>query len=77
GNIPFIKVKKRSDASKSRILLDSQNNGDMLSESVRIVRNRITKETDEQEKAQILITSAEEGEGKTTVSVNLAISMAL
>ncbi len=46
-------------------------------ESVRLLRLRVEKELEEKQRKVILISSAIPGEGKTTVSVNLAISMAL
>ncbi len=46
-------------------------------ESVRLLRLRVEKELEEKQRKVVLISSAIPGEGKTTVSVNLAISMAL
>ena len=46
-------------------------------ESIRLLRLRVEKELEQKKKNIILISSAIPGEGKTTVSVNLAISMAM
>lgn len=76
GGIPFIKVKKRSDKSKEQILVDKQNQAGMLGERIRVVRNRVMKAAEEQRSGTVFVTSAAEDEGKTTVAVNLAISLA-
>ena len=76
GSIPFVKVKKRSDKSKEQILVDKQSSVGMLGERIRVVRNRVMKAAEEQNSGVVLVTSAAGGEGKTTVAVNLAISLA-
>ena len=48
----------------------------MLGERIRVVRNRVMKAAEEQRSGTVFVTSAAEGEGKTTVAVNLAISLA-
>ena len=74
GSVPEVKVKKRS--GKAQILLDAKNSGSVLSESVRVLRNRVMKQAEEDHRKTFTITSAQGGEGKTTVAVNLAVALA-
>lgn len=74
GSMPKIKVKKRS--GKAQILMDTKNSNAMLSESVRVLRNRVMKQAEEENWKTFTITSTQVGEGKTTVAVNLALALA-
>ena len=72
GQIPSVKVPRNAAcpmANKSR-----KNSG--FSEAIRLLRLRIEKYMESQEKKVLLVSSAIPGEGKTTVSVNLAIALA-
>ena len=75
GSIPKVKLKKRSK-KKSSILLEYGGNNSVLAESLRIVRSRIMKTTEKGGYKRILVTSAAVSEGKTTLAVNIALSMA-
>lgn len=72
GNVPMI----RASAKYPFPLLHEIRNQGGFSESIRLIRLRLEKELVAQEKKVVLISSAIPGEGKTTVSVNLAISLA-
>lgn len=72
GQIPHI----RRSTKKGGALLYQQIRSAGLSESVRLLRLRVEKALAEQEKRVLLISSAIPGEGKTTVSANLALALA-
>lgn len=74
GTVPQVIRKKRSVAQNTPLLLTSKNVDYGFRESFRLLRTRIEREED---KKIILITSALAHEGKTTISVNLAISLAM
>ena len=75
GSIPKAKLKKRSK-KRSLILLEHSGSNGVLAESFRIVRSRIMKTTEKEGYKRVLITSAAVSEGKTTLSVNIALSLA-
>lgn len=66
----------RRSVKKGRNLLYQHIRGPGFSEAVRLLRLRVEKALTEQNKKVLLISSAIPGEGKTTVSANLAISLA-
>lgn len=72
GQVPSVKV----PAKVVSPLLHKSRRMPGFSESIRLLRLRVEKAMEEQEKKVLLVSSAIPGEGKTTVSVNLAISMA-
>lgn len=74
GSIPYVKSKKRSAAT--RILMDSREHSNILGDCFRSLRTRVLQEINKDNKI-IFVTSALDGEGKTTVAVNLAIALAL
>jgi len=45
-------------------------------EAIRIIRNKVERNAKENDLKVILVTSALAGEGKSTIAVNLAISLA-
>jgi receptor protein-tyrosine kinase len=73
GEIPTGKVSFRGTAP----IITKSNDRSGFGESVRLLRMRVEKEMDEKNKKVLMISSAIPGEGKTTISTNLAISMAL
>ncbi len=76
GSIPYVREKKRSTKKRRYLnILDETLNPD-FKEAIRIVRNKVERSTKEHELKTILVTSALAGEGKSTVAVNLAISLA-
>ena len=75
GSVPKARGKRRKENGKT-ILLDQSGNNAALHESFRTVRTRTVKKSEQDNVRSILVTSATVGEGKTTVAVNLAISLA-
>ena len=76
GSVPFAQLKKRSRKVKGGLTIDSQGAPYIFIESVRTVRNRLEREAAQRDVKTILVTSALPSEGKTTVAVNLALSLA-
>ena len=76
GSVPFVRVKKRSHKKSLRIAVDEKDVPYFFIESFRTIRNRLEKEASESKLNTILITSALPSEGKSTVAVNLALSLA-
>ena len=72
GQIPTAKVSKR----KPYPLVHHYRTDSGFSESIRLLRLRVEKIMTEEEKKILLISSAIPGEGKTTISANLAASLA-
>lgn len=76
GEIPSIRLKKRSRADRNQLTIDNERSSYRLAESVRMIRTRFERLAEEKNYRTILVTSSIPGEGKTTVSVNLALSLA-
>lgn len=76
GSVPLVKIKERSNKSKSLLNITKRNVDPNFKEAVRIVRNKVERYTKEGSMKRILVTSALSGEGKSTLAVNLAISLA-
>ena len=77
GAVPETYMKKRSNMDADRaIIIDRKGVSSSYVEAVRSVRNRIQREADKIHAKTILITSAIPSEGKSTVAVNLALSLA-
>ncbi len=74
GEIPWVDVKKRGKRSAGFVTI-SERNAD-FSESFRYLKRRVVKRLDEEEKTVLAVTSSFPGEGKTTVSYNLALAIA-
>lgn len=75
GAIPEVTFKKYKSMEIDRsILITNERIGKGFLESVRVFRNQFTHMTNENEKV-VMITSTAPGEGKTTVAVNLALSL--
>ena len=74
GSVPRARGKRRK--SKKTVLLDGNGNTIVLRESFRTIRTRVTKVAEEDDLKSFIVTSAASEEGKTTVAVNLAISIA-
>lgn len=76
GAVPYIPQKQRSGGVKKQLnVMDEKVNGD-FKEAFRIIRNKVQRSARENDLKTILITSTLAGEGKSTASVNLAISLA-
>ncbi len=76
GAVPRIYFKKRTRQQEHRIALDQKEIPYFFIESFRTIRNRLEKDAAEQGLKTIMITSALPSEGKSTVAVNLALSLA-
>ena len=76
AGIPQERVKKRSKKRSSSILLNSPTITPMFKEAMQTVRVRLTRTMEESQYKSIVVTSALPGEGKTTVSCNLALTLA-
>jgi receptor protein-tyrosine kinase len=76
GAIPSVRMKKRSRKKAFRIAVDQAGIPYFFIESFRAVRNRLEKEMSERGFQTLLVTSALPSEGKSTVAVNLALSLA-
>ncbi len=74
GGIPKIKPKKRTHQEKNRLLLSLPDTPQSFTESIRLVRSRLLKSMPQG--GVLLVTSTLEGEGKTTLCANLALSLA-
>lgn len=61
---------------KKRFLVTFTHPDSMISDQFRMIRTNINFLTEEKKKRNILITSTENGEGKSTITANLAVSMA-
>ena len=76
GNIPMVKFKKRSNIQKNRLLINQRSVGYEFPESIRTLRTRIERDQKEYKSIIYMITSTLPGEGKSTISANLALSFA-
>ena len=76
GSVPFSKLKKRSRKALGGLTIDARGVPYIFIESIRTVRNRVEREAAKNDIKTILVTSAMPSEGKTTVAVNLALSLA-
>lgn len=76
GTVPEIHEKRRSGTSKTRMVLTDPKVEEKLQESFRMIRNKVEYHAHEYHLKTFLITSALAGEGKSTIAVNLALSLA-
>lgn len=76
GSLPYIRQKKRKKASFNNINILNERILPSYAEAVRRLRIRVLREMDLKEKKVLMVTSSVPGEGKTTVSVNLALELA-
>ena len=76
GEIPRVHVKKRSKKHQKVLNITDPRIDADFHESIRLLRNRVEYNAEKHHDKVILVTSALAGEGKTTLAVNLALSMA-
>lgn len=76
AGIPQEHKKKRSKENTSSVLLDSESITPLFKESLRTLQIRFIRLMTEKKYKSLVISSALAGEGKTTVSCNLAYSLA-
>ena len=72
GQVPAVKLTKRTPYPLIHRLKEDKGFG----ESIRLLRLRVEKAMEEEEKKVLLVSSAIPGEGKTTIAVNLAVALA-
>ena len=77
GSLPYIKQKKRNKKTGQTCvsLLNDRTPG-AYREAMQRLEIRVSRELEEKKSRTIMVTSSIPGEGKTTVSANLAISLA-
>lgn len=74
---PQVHLKKRKNNMVQSITIQNEKTGQIFMESVRSLRHSVTKLMDETEGCKVLmVTSTLPDEGKSTVSTNLALSLA-
>ena len=76
GSVPFVHFKERSKKVERYLNILNEYVGFDFEEAIRIIRNKIERSAKENTIKVILVTSALAGEGKSTIAVNLALSMA-
>lgn len=78
GSIPLAVFKKRKKGAENQITVDTKGIPSSFVEAVRTMRHRVEKIAEENpdQIKTIIVTSALQSEGKTTISTNLAIALA-
>lgn len=76
GTIPKARFKRTRNAEQNNVLIDNKRIPYGFVEANRTIRTRIEKEMRENDSHIFMLTSAMAGEGKTTVAVNVALSLA-
>ncbi|MGN0405205.1 MAG: CpsD/CapB family tyrosine-protein kinase, partial [Bariatricus sp.] len=76
GSVPEIHEKRRTRSSQMRKVLTDPKIDEKFLESFRMIRNKVEYSAHTYHMKTFLITSALAGEGKSTVAVNLALSLA-
>lgn len=76
GAIPYIRFKERSKQIENRLNILDEKIEPGFKEAIRIIRNKVERSAKEHSLKTILVTSAMPGEGKSTIAVNLALSLA-
>ena len=74
ATFPLVSLKQRRKDRKTSLISAADN--EQMAESLRRLRTKIRKQLSEKGGKVILLTSTVPGEGKTTISANLAISLA-
>lgn len=76
GSVPFIRQKQHRGKQKRGLSILNDAASHALLESIRKIRTRVMRSMEEDGSQVLLVTSSIPGEGKTTISTNLAVSMA-
>lgn len=76
GSVPQIHAKKRSAKQEYHLNILDEYVEDKFLEAFRIIRNKVEQSAEINQLKSILVTSAISGEGKSTIAVNLALSLA-
>ena len=75
GSVPEVHFKKRTKQVDESVLFTNNKTGTSFKESLRVLRNLFANALKKNEKV-VMVTSTAPGEGKTTVSTNLALALA-
>ncbi|MCR5783503.1 MAG: P-loop NTPase [Clostridia bacterium] len=75
GTLPQVRFKRYKQKIDRSVLWTNKNVGRGFMESLRLLRNNLVHDLKPEEKA-IIVTSTAPGEGKTTVTVNIAMAVA-
>lgn len=76
GGVPQVRFKERSRKIEHHLNILDENIDPDFAEAFRIIRNKVEYSARENNLKCIMITSALAGEGKSTIAVNLALSLA-
>lgn len=76
GGVPYVRIKERSKQTENYLNILDEKNDPEFKESIRIIRNKVERSAKEHSLKTILVTSAMPGEGKSTIAVNMALSLA-
>ena len=74
--IPEVRMKKRKKQRSNTITIQNRSSGTAFIESIRTLRLKLLKNDTEHKIQTILVTSTLPNEGKSTISTNLALSLA-
>lgn len=75
GTVPVVRFKKRNQKIDTTISVLNDKTPLAFRESVNTLRTRVEKEMREKKLVTLLVSSSLPGEGKTTISMNLALSL--
>lgn len=75
GSMPLIQRKKRTGKNRETVLISNKKISATFLEATRTIRTRLLRECSQKEIKTLLITSTMPGEGKSTVAVNMALSL--
>lgn len=76
GEVPQVTMKKRSKESRNTLNILNEKTDSRFEESLQLVRSKVEYSAWRHHSKIIMITSALAGEGKSTLAVNLALSLA-
>lgn len=76
GSVPRVRFKERSKKIEHHLNITEEMTDQEFAETFRIIRNKVQRSVRENNLKSIIITSTLAGEGKSTIAVNLALSLA-
>ena len=76
GSVPKVKLKKRSNALNNLVLINKRSVGYGFVEAISTIRTRLERDMNENASKIYMISSSLPGEGKSTLSANIALSFA-
>lgn len=75
GTLPTVSFKRRTGKTGGTVTILNDRTGSAFQESIRSLRIRFLREAERQDSKVFLVSSTVPGEGKTTVAVNLALTL--